>query len=170
MGMPSKLKMFNLFHGGINFMGLVPEVTLPKLSRKMEEYRAGSMTGPVSVDLGNEAMSIEWTAGGIIKDALKQYGAKTHNAVALRFAGGYQSDTDGVVQAVEVSVRGRYKEIDMGNAKASDDTNHKFTMPLSYYKLTIDGDVMVEFDFMNGVEIVNGVSMNADLLKAIGLS
>jgi P2 family phage contractile tail tube protein len=170
MGMPSKLKLFNLFHGGISFMGLVPEVTLPKLSRKMEEYRAGSMTGPVSVDLGNEAMSIEWTAGGIIKDALKQYSAKTHNAVALRFAGAYQNDTDGVVQAIEVAVRGRYKEIDMGNAKAGDDTNHKFTMPLSYYKLTIDGDVMYEFDFMNGTEIVNGVSMNADLLKAIGLS
>jgi len=170
MGMASKLKLFNVFHNSINFMGVVPEVTLPKLSRKMEEYRAGSMTGPVSVDLGNEAMSIEWTAGGIVKEALKQYGAKTHNAVALRFAGAYQDDDGGAVQAVEVSVRGRYKEIDMGNAKAGDDTSHKFTMPLSYYKLTIDGDVMYEFDFMNGTEIVNGVSMNDDILKAIGLS
>jgi len=169
MGMPSKLKLFNLFSDGISYMGEVPEVTLPKLSRKMEEYRAGSMSGPVSVDLGNEAISIEWTAGGIIVDALKKYGAKKHNSVQLRFAGGYQNDDTGVVDAVEVVVRGRYKEVDMGSAKAGDDTNQKYTMPCSYYKLTINNEVIYEFDFVAGVENIAGVSQNSDLLKAIGL-
>ena len=70
MGLPRKLKNFNLFQNGVSFMGMVPEVTLPKLSRKMEEYRAGGMTGPVSVDFGNEALSLEWSAGGLIAEAL----------------------------------------------------------------------------------------------------
>ena len=113
--------------------------TLPKLSRKMEEYRAGGMSGPVSVDFGNEALSLEWSAGGLIAEALKQYGAHAHGAVQLRFAGAYQEDDDGTVAAVEVVVRGRYKEIDMGGAKMGDDTTHKYTMACSYYKLMIDG-------------------------------
>lgn len=169
MGMPSKVKDFNLFENGLNYSGKATEVTLPKLSRKMEEYRAGGMSGPVSVDLGQEAMQLEWTAGGLVKESLKQYAADTHGAVQLRFAGAYQSDDDAAVQAVEITVRGRYKEIDMGNAKVSDDTNHKFTMPLSAYKMTIDGEVMFDFDFMNGIEIVGGVDRRASINKAIGL-
>ena len=51
MGMPHKLKQFNVFQNGVLFMGMVPEITLPKLSRKMEEYRAGGMSGPVCMPL-----------------------------------------------------------------------------------------------------------------------
>lgn len=169
MGMPNKLKDFNIFQNGVSFRGMATEVTLPKLSRKMEEYRAGGMSGPVSVDLGQEAMQLEWTAGGLVKEALKMYAAKSHGAVQLRFAGGYQNDDDGSVAAVEVTVRGRYKEIDLGNAKVSDETSHKFAMPLSAYKLTIDGEVIYDFDFMNGIEIVAGEDRRSDISKAIGL-
>src|SRR4051812_309366 len=126
MGMPRKLKNFNLFNDGESYMGLVPELTLPKLSRKMEEYRGGGMTGPVNVDFGNEAITLEWTAGGLIVNALKQYGNRSHNGVQLRFAGAYQNDDTGEVSAVEIVVRGRHKELDMGNAKVGDDTQHKF--------------------------------------------
>ncbi|EOA03941.1 bacteriophage-related major tail tube FII protein [Herbaspirillum frisingense GSF30] len=169
MGMPSKLKDFNLFEDGFNYSGQATEVTLPKLSRKMEEYRAGGMSGPVSVDFGQEAMQLEWTAGGLVKESLKKYAAATHGAVQLRFAGAYQSDDDARVQAVEVVVRGRYKEVDMGTAKVADDTTQKFTMPLSAYKLTIDGEVIFDFDFMNGIEIVAGEDRRAAINKAIGL-
>lgn len=169
MGLPRKLKNFNLFQNGVSFLGMVSEVTLPKLSRKMEDYRAGGMTGPVSVDFGNEALSLEWSAGGLIGEALKQYGASSHGAVQLRFAGAYQEDDDGSVAAVEVVVRGRYKEVDMGAAKPADDTTHKYTMPCSYYKLMIDGATIIELDFMGGVEIIGGASVNDAIHKAIGL-
>lgn len=169
MGMPHKLKQFNVFQNGVLFMGMVPEITLPKLSRKMEEYRAGGMSGPVSVDFGNEALSLEWSAGGLIAEALKQYGAHAHGAVMLRFAGAYQNDEDGNVAAVEVVVRGRYKEIDMGTAKMGDDTTHKYTMACSYYKLMIDGAAVIELDFMSGTENFGGGDSNAAIRKAIGL-
>ncbi|WP_432239912.1 phage major tail tube protein [Herbaspirillum robiniae] len=169
MGMPNKLKDFMVFENGRSYAGQVTEVTLPKLSRKMEEYRAGGMSGPVSADFGQEAMQLEMTMGGLVKEALKNYAANSHGAVMLRFAGAYQNDDDGKVQAVEVVVRGRYKEVDMGNAKLSDDTTHKYSMPLSAYKLTIDNEVIFDFDFMNGIEIVGGEDRRADFRKAIGL-
>ncbi|MFJ2987734.1 phage major tail tube protein [Collimonas sp. NPDC087041] len=169
MGMPKKLKDFNLFDSGNSYRGEVEEITLPKLSRKMEEYRAAGMTGPVSVDLGNEAITLEWTAGGLLLDALLQYGARTHNATQLRFAGAYEDDDDGTVSAVEIVVRGRHKEIDMGNAKNGDDTKQKYTTTCSYYKLTIDNKPIYEFDFINGVEKIGGKDTNASIRRAIGL-
>jgi len=169
MGMPKKLKDFMLFDSGQSYRGEVEEVTLPKLSRKTEEYIAGGMSGPIPVDLGNEAITLEWTAGGLLIDALLQYGARSHNATQLRFAGGYESDDDGVVSAVEIVVRGRHKEIDMGGAKVGDDTKQKYTTACSYYKLTIDNKPIYEFDFINGVEKIGGKDTNASIRRAIGL-
>jgi len=61
MGMPSKLKNFALFVDGVSWAGEVPELTPPKLTRKMEEFRAGGMRTPVKVDLGTEALELEVT-------------------------------------------------------------------------------------------------------------
>ena len=169
MGLPRKLKNFNLFNDGISYIGLVPELTLPKLSRKMEEYRAAGMTGPVMVDFGNEAITLEWTAGGLVEEALNQYGATKHNAVQLRFAGAFQNDDTGDVSAVEVTVRGRHKEIDMGSVKHASDTAHKFTTVCSYYKLTIDSKVVIELDLMGAIENIGGTDRNAAIRTAIGM-
>jgi P2 family phage contractile tail tube protein len=169
MGMPKKLKDFNLFDSGNSYRGLITQVTLPKLSRKMEAYKAGGMSGPVDVDFGNEGITLEWSAGGIILGALLQYGARRHNGTQLRFAGAYENDDDGTVSAVEVIVRGRHKEIDMGEAKSGEDTTQKYTTTCSYYKLVIDNQTIYEFDFINGVENIGGEDRNADIRRAIGL-
>ncbi|MBR7782688.1 phage major tail tube protein [Undibacterium luofuense] len=169
MGMPSKLKNFNLFNDGISYLGQVPELTLPKLSRKMEDYVAGGMTGPIEVDYVNEKIELDWTAGGLLVDALQQYGAITHNAVQLRFAGAYQRDDSGEVDAVEIVVRGRHKEIEMGNAKMGDKSDHKYKTTCSYYKLTVNGEDIIELDFINGVEVVGGVDRTEEIRRAIGV-
>jgi P2 family phage contractile tail tube protein len=92
MGMPRKLKGFNLFHNGTNFVGQTTEITLPKLSRKMEDYQGGGMSGPIQIDFGQEAIQMEWTCGGFMPEVIAQYGITKHDGVLLRFAGGYQSE------------------------------------------------------------------------------
>ena len=42
-------------------------------------------------------------------------------------------------------------------------------MPLSYYKLEIDGVVVIEIDVINGIEIVNGFDNLGALRAALGL-
>lgn len=168
MALPRKLKNFNVFNDGASYLGQVAEVTLPKLSRAMEDFRAGGMSGPIKIDNGNEAIDLEWTAGGIMRDTLRQYGITTHNGVQLRFAGAYQRDDTGAVDAVEVVVRGRHQEIDFGNAKAGDDTEFKVKTACSYYKLTINGVTEIEIDFVNMIETVGGVDRLAQQRQAIG--
>ena len=169
MALPKKLKNFNLFNDGASYMGIASEVVLPKLTRKMEEYRAAGMTGPVMVDFGNEKLTLEFTTGGIVADALKQYGSDKHNGVQLRFAGAYQDDDTGEVIAAEVVVRGRFSEIDMGAAKMGGDTAHKYSAVCSYCKLTIAGADAIELDFMGAVENVGGADKTASIRASIGL-
>lgn len=169
MGMPRKLKGFNLFQNGENFVGQVAEVTLPKLTRKMEDYQGGGMGGPIKVDFGQEAIQLEWTCGGFMKSVLQQYGITKHDGVLLRFAGGYQAEDSTGVDAIEVVIKGRHSEIDLGTAKVKEDTAFKVTTVASYYKLTVNGEEVIELDFVNMIEKINGNDLLASLRNALGL-
>ncbi|MBR8114442.1 phage major tail tube protein [Burkholderia cenocepacia] len=169
MALPKKLKNFNLFHNGENFAGQIAEVTLPKLTRKMEAYRGGGMNGPVDIDQGQEGIVLEWTAGGFMRSVCAQYGITKIDGVQLRFAGGYRSEDSAKHDAIEITVRGRHKEIDMGNAKPGDDTAFKVSTTCTYYKLTVNGETIIEIDLINMVEVVNGDDLLTDLRSKIGL-
>ena len=169
MSIPKKLKNMNLFNEGRSYLGVIASVTLPKLTRKMEEWRGGGMDGSVKVDLGQDALEMEWTDGGIAEQALKQYGAASVNGLMLRFAGAYQADDTGQVSAVEVTVRGRHEEIDMGDGKPGDDSESKMKTACAYYRLVIDDQPVIEIDVLNGVFIVDGVDRYAEIRTAIGL-
>ncbi len=170
MALPSTLKNYNLFVDALSYAGVADEVTLPKLSRMMEDHRSGGMNGPIGIDLGQEKIEIEYTLSGFVKETYTQYAQSTHDAVLLRFAGAYQSDDTGNVQALEIVVRGRPQEIDPGNAKGGEKTQSKTKIACSYYKLTVDNEVLIEIDLVNFVEIINGVDVLAKQRAAIGLA
>ncbi|MCP8687743.1 phage major tail tube protein [Marinobacterium sedimentorum] len=169
MALPRKLKNMNLFNDGISYAGQIEEVTPPNLSRIMEDWRGGGMNAPIKADQGMEALSMEWTCGGFMQEPLHQFGITTHDGVLLRFAGAYQADDTGSVDAVEITVRGRHSTIEQGNAKPGEASPFKVTTECSYYKLTINGEEVIEIDIINMIEKVNGVDRLADQRKAIGL-
>lgn len=168
--LPSVLKNFNIFNDGSSYMGIAEDVKLPKLTKKMDEFRGGGMNAPVAIDLGQEKLELEFNCAGFMKQVFKQYGTIKVDGVMLRFAGAYQSDDTGIVQAVEIVVRGRHSEIDPGDAKAGDKGKLGIKSALAYYKLTVDNEVLVEIDIVNMIEIINGVDMLAAQRRAIGLA
>ncbi|RPE74632.1 phage major tail tube protein [Vulcaniibacterium tengchongense] len=169
MALPRKLKNFNLFGDGESYLGQAVEVKLPTLTRAMEDYRGGGMSGPVKIDNGQEALELEHKYGGLMRSIFRQYGISRHDGVQLRFAGAYQRDDTGAVDAVEVVVRGRHSEIDPGTAKAGEDTEFAVKTACSYYKLTINGVTEIEIDLVNMIEIVGGVDRLAEQRRAIGV-
>lgn len=169
MALPRKLKAFAAFVDGTNYMGQVPEVTLPTLKRKMEEYRSGGMNGPVDLDFGQEKMEAELKAAGWIAGLASKWGAATHDAVLLRFAGAVQTDDSETVTPVEVVMRGRLQERDPGNAKAGEATERSYKFTLSYYKEVVDGQVEIEIDLVNMMETVGGVDNLASTRTALGI-
>lgn len=169
MALPRKLKNMNLFNDGISYAGQVEEVVLPTLTRKMEEWRAGGMNAPIKTDHGMEAISMEWTCGGLMDEPLRQFGTLKHDGVMLRFAGAYQREDSAEIDAVEVVVRGRHSAIDSGTAKTGDASTFKVTSEISYFKLTINGEEVIEIDIINMIEKVDGVDLLEKQRTAIGL-
>lgn len=171
MALPRKLKHLNLFNAGDNWQGLIESVTLPKVTRKFEKYRGGGMAGAVDIDMGLDdgALDTEFTCGGVEAKLFKQMGTLTVDGVQLRFTGSIQRDDTGEVQAVELVVRGRHKELDSGEWKTGESSTTKVSGTNSYAKLTINGEVLYEIDQVNMVHIVDGVDLMEAHRNALGL-
>ncbi|WP_121120066.1 phage major tail tube protein [Croceibacterium ferulae] len=169
MGMPRVLKDMMLFNEGLAYQGEAKTVTLPTLSRAMEEYRGAGMSGTVSMDMGMEAMELSFTCGGPMRQVLRQWGTPTVDGVYVRFAGNYQRDDTGDIDHVEVIVRGRHSEIDMGDQETGEASDFSVTMALAYYKLVWNGRVELEIDPLNMIESVNGIDRLAERRGLLGV-
>ena len=169
MALPRTLKNFLLFNDGNSYLGQVEEITLPTLTRKTEEYRAGGMMGSIKLDMGQEAIECEWKCAGIMPGVLAQYASSSASGAQLRFAGAYQRDDTGEVDGVEVILRGRHTEIGFGSAKVGEKTEFSIKTAASYYKLSINNSPVIEIDLVNMVENINGKDVLTDIRKAIGL-
>ena len=166
MGLPRKLKNFNLSIDGTSYLGEATEFTQPKLSMKLEEFRSGGMNGTVEVNMGMEKLEAEFKIGGHDSSLMSLFGG-TINGTMLRFNGAYQRDDTEDVDAVEIVCRGRVAEIDEGSSKAGDDTEHKLS--LTYYKKTVNGTDLIEIDNLNNVCVVNGKDRLAEIRRAMGI-
>lgn len=169
MALPKKLTDFNLFGDGNNWQGQIAELTLPKLSRKMEEYIGSGMDTPIDIDVSGEKIEFQWTSGGLIDEIFDGFGTSKLDENQLRFAGAYVRDDTEETHSVEVIVRGRHKEIDMGTAKKPSDNTIKVTTTCVYYKLIIDGRDKIEIDALGYIFKVNGVDRLAKKRQAMGL-
>lgn len=168
MALPRVLKDMMIFNEAQDYMGQCNAVTVPKLARKLEEWRGAGMNRAVKLDMGGEAMEIEHSYGGPIRQVLEQYGVTTVAGVGLRFAGAYQNEETGGYDTVEIVVRGRHEEIDMGEAKSGEAGEFKVKTACAYYKLVWNGVTLIEDDPINMVLIVNGVDRLADRRAALG--
>lgn len=166
--LPRKLKNMNLSHDGVSFLGQIASVTLPPLTRKTEEYRGGGMNAPVQVDMGMEALELEWGGGGWMPEILAKFGDPNISGAMLRFAGALQRDDTGAVDAVEVVVRGRHNEIGRGESKPGEDTEMTVKTALTFYAEYWNGREVLYIDVLNMIERVNGVDRLAAQRAAIG--
>jgi uncharacterized protein len=165
---PKKLKNMNLFSDANSYLGVVAEVTLPKIVHQFEDWRGGGMIGAIKWDKGLETPEFEWTLGGLDTIVLRQMGISRHDGVLLRFLGAYQGDDGSPVTTLEAVIRGRHEELDLGGQKPGDDTETKVKTTCSYYKLTVNGANMIEIDLANSRYIVGGIDRYAEIRAAIG--
>lgn len=167
MALPRKLKDMIVFNAGQRYLGEVTSLTLPKLTRKLEEYRGGGMDRAVKIDMGGEPLECEFTAGGPLRDVLLQEGMAQVGGAFLRFVGSFQDDSTGGYDTIEVTVRGRHEEIDMGEWKPGEGGEFKVKSALVYYRLEWNGRVEIEIDVLNMVHFVGGIDRLAEQRAAI---
>lgn len=167
MGLPRTLVNINAYADGQGYLGVISEFEQPKLAISTEDYRAGGMLGNVKLDKGLEALEAALTFGGHEKALTRKFGTTDIEGVRLRLVGAYRADDGSAAQSVEIYAGGRFTEIDFGKDKPGEATEHKYTAPLSYYRRVVDGRTEIEIDMLQGVFIVNGVDIYADIMSIL---
>lgn len=168
MALPRDNTDWHLYVEGRGYLGEASEVVSPKLTRKMEDWRGGGMEGSIAIDMGQEPMEGSFKIRGEAPELMRKWGMTTHDGLGIRLrravsAGGGRSD------AVEEVWRGRFKEIDQGSYKSGEANEKSYSVAISYYKLTINGQVVAEIDVLNMICIVDGVDRLAERRRALGL-
>lgn len=170
MALPKKVKNFNVFLEGEGYAGRATEIALPKLARKMEDYQAGGMLGPIDIDMGQEKLEGELTLAEFSRKVLEQYGVSSADGVQMRFRGAAVNDgTTSETDAVEIVMRGRFKEMDMGSVKNGENTEMKLSYSLTYYKYVLNGEDIIEIDMANMILMVGGVDRLEEQRTALGM-
>lgn len=165
---PQTLFNTNLFVDGMSFAGDVPTLTLPKLTTKTDEYRGGGMAGAIEMDQGLEKMEASFITKGVRRESLKYFGLADGTAFNSTFRGAFRGHK-GEVTAVVATLRGRLKEVDLGDWKAGDPAELKHAIAVAYYKLEIDGRLMYEIDMVAGVQVIDGKDQLLEVRNALGL-
>jgi P2 family phage contractile tail tube protein len=156
---PKVLRGFNLFVDGRGHAGKVEELTLPKLTVKTEEFRAGGMDAPVELDMGMEKLECSFTLADYHQDTARYWGMGHGHLVSLTFRGALDvGDGLGLGLAIPAIARcqGMMKELDNGSWKPGEKLQQKFTVSLTYYQYSQAGSVIHEIDIKNFIRIVNG--------------
>jgi len=169
MAIPKKLRLFTMFVDGDNYIGKIPSVTLPKITRKTEDYQGGGMLGSAAVDLGLDsgALDASMVVGGMVEELILKWGGDI-DELRTRFVGEIYSR--GTSSLLEVEMRGRITEVDQGEAKQGDDTSHTYALKNTYYKLSVDDKPLLEIDLLNFIYKRNGKSLYPDrIASALGL-
>ncbi|QQD56230.1 phage major tail tube protein [Pseudomonas fluorescens BBc6R8] len=165
---PQTLYNMNAHIDGVSFSGDITSVTLPKLTLKTEEHRAGGMDAPVEMDQGMDKLEASFAGKGVRPEAMKFYGLADQTAFNAVFRGSYKGQK-GATTAVVATIRGMLKEIDGGEWKPGDAGEFKYSVACSYYKLEVAGRLMFEIDPVNCVRVINGVDQLAGVRRDLGL-
>ena len=167
---PSTIKNFNVFVEGESYMGRAEETVLPKLTKKMDEFRGAGMNAPVEIEMGSEKLEAEFTLREFSPAVLKKWGVVDKAGVALRFRAAAESeDGSGNVDAIEIVMRGRWRELDMGTVKSGDNAAMKVAMAITYYKYIINGITLIELDSLNMIEQVGDNDRLSQQRKALDI-
>lgn len=166
---PRMLKNFTSVINGRGLAGKIDELTLPEISLKTEEYRAGGMDGPIEVDMGMEAMTLKLTISDPDAAILGLVGNANSNSARVTLSGSFVRDSDSERVSVVAEVSGRFKKGTPSSWKPGDKANFEYEAGLNYYRLTIGGVEVYEIDIENMVRRIGGVDQLAGIRADIGL-
>jgi P2 family phage contractile tail tube protein len=167
--LPKILKNFAVFVDGRGYAGKVEEITLPKLTIKTEEYRAGGMDVPIAIDMGMEKLETDMTFSDYDQELFKLFGIISGNLVALTLRGALQEPDKTEAIPVVLHLRGTIRELDFGTWKAAEKATLKMAMDLRAYKLTYNNVDAIEIDAENMIRKINGTDQLATFRTALGL-
>lgn len=166
---PRVLKNFNLFVQGRGNAGRADSLSLPEISVKTDDHRAGGMDTETEIDMGLEKLSAKFSISDPDPLILGLVGNMNGNSARLVARGSFVRDSDNTRVAVVAEMVGRLKKGGFGDWKAGDKSGQEYEMGVNYYKLTVGGVEVYEIDVENMVRRILGVDQLAGIRADIGI-
>lgn len=160
----------NVYINGNSFLGKAEEIDLPKITAKMVEHKALGMAGSVELPAGFDKMEARIKWNSFYQDAMVHM-ANPYQAVSLQCRSSLENYTaagrTGEAPVV-CFIKGQFKTVPLGNFKQHDNVEMDSTLTVTYVKLEISGQPVVEFDALANIYKVNGVDILAQYKANIG--
>lgn len=171
MKMPDKIVNYKVYKDGKDLLGTA-DVQLPDIEALSETIKGAGIAGEVELPvIGHFSamnLTINWrTITGNLIELAEQRAHSLDFRVAQQ---GYDTGK-GILttNAVKHVVKAIPKKLTIGKleAGATADAGNEFSV--TYYKMMIDGKVMIEIDPFNYICIINGVDYLKDVRNNLGM-
>ncbi|WP_445115013.1 phage major tail tube protein [Acinetobacter sp. WZC-1] len=167
--LPRTLKNYNVFVDTHSWAGVAEEVTIPKITKKTEDYRGAGMIGDIALGLGYEKLEGEIKYAGFDIRQYRQLGVCGTSDLPVRYVGVYDRQDTCTTQSVEIYMRGMARELDPGASKNGEKTEITMSYNYTYYRMEVDGVIEVELDLIRGIERFGDSDLAAGLKQLLGL-
>lgn len=148
----------NVYLDGGTLLGRAEEIKLPDIGIKMTEHKALGMVGTIELPAGFDKMEGEIKWSSFYKDVMAKI-ANPFKFISLQVRGSLGTyNPQGMVEEVPLVtfLTVVFKKIPGGTFKQHD--NAEFATPFSgyYFKQTVNGEDLIEFDPMSNIYKVKG--------------
>ena len=147
-----------------NKIGQIGDITPPVPTEKLEEMRNSGMIKPREVKLGFEKLEFSFKMPGMDPQIMKVFGLAPGTETPFMITGALVSE-DGTTHSAVMTIRGFLKSADPGTWKPGDMSENDLSCAVHYYKLEIDGEVLIEMDDFD--VSIGGVSQHGDIRNAM---
>lgn len=166
----NRLTNANIYADGKSLLGKAEEIQLPTIKHKMSEHKALGMVGMMEFFAGIEKMEAKIKWNSFYPDVLKKVGDPT-TAMQLQVRASLESySAQGRTDQLPVVVflTATAKDFPLGNFKQHDNVESETNLNVTYCRLEINREVIVEIDILANIYKVNGVDILATYRANIG--
>lgn len=166
-----KITNANVYIDGNSYLGKADEISLPQIQHVTAEHKALGMVGVTEFFSGIEKMeaTIKWSS--LYPDALVKASNPTQS-VRLQVRASletYEASGRTGQQPVMVSITGMFKNVPVGNFKAHENAEFESQLSVSYVKVEVAGQELVEIDVLTNIYKVNGTDILATYRQNLGI-
>ena len=147
----------NIYLDGANLLGRAEEVKLPDVSMTMQEHKALGMVGKVELPAGFDKLEGEIKWNSFYRDAMLS-AANPYKSLAL------QIDEVPLVTFLTIM----FKKNPLGTFKQHENAEFSSSFTCTYIKQVMDGEELLELDYLANIFRVGGVDQLTDYRINIG--
>ena len=161
----------NIYVDGQNYLGKADEVNLPTPKSKNAAHNPLGIIGELEYFSGFEKMEAKIKWNSYYPDVIKKF-SNVFKSIKLqvRFSVEQYEDGSRIGQIPGVAyITCRPNDLPGGNFKSKDNVELESNLSVTYYKLEIGGEEMVEYDAEANIYVVGGEDLLATYRAHLGI-